>query len=66
MVSVDDKYELKPCPFCGEKKRIMFVTKLSFDYDEYSHSVQCERCYMGTTDYRTVGWAKRAWNRRAK
>lgn len=58
------KYELKPCPFCGGKARLIYVSQMS--------AVKCPKC--GTlgkvvADYYEQGDGKgeaiEFWNRRA-
>ena len=39
--------ELKPCPFCGGKAKIMAVQELRLGGDE-GFVIQCEDCYMNT------------------
>ena len=58
------EYELKPCPFCGGKARLIYVSQMS--------AVKCQKC--GTlgkvvADYYEQGDGKaeaiKFWNRRA-
>ena len=39
--------ELKPCPFCGRKAKIMVVQELRLGGDE-GFVIQCKDCYMNT------------------
>ena len=51
--------ELKPCPFCGSEARV---------YSGYTDccGVTCQKCTAKVYGYKTIGGAKRAWNRRAE
>ena len=42
-----DSMNLKPCPFCGGKAKIMVVQELRLGGDE-GFVIQCEDCYMNT------------------
>lgn len=52
--------ELKPCPFCGNNKRLVEVVTR-----QGGHSICCDWC-GGTTDSEdSTEEAKNAWNRRS-
>lgn len=63
---MNDKIELKPCPFCGEKENIdyglMTGTMRGFDY------VQCEKCgaLIHAIHIGNEIKAIEAWNRRTR
>jgi len=52
--------ELKPCPFCGDKKPML----LDNHPGNYS-SVECRTCYVETADYPTIEEAIVNWNSRS-
>ena len=66
------KYELKPCPFCGEK--LEFGKGASYDKQGYSgplwkrtderYRVECPNCHASTDEYRTIKKAVEMWNMR--
>lgn len=50
--SLEDRIEsqdirLKPCPFCGEKAKLMVIQELRIGGDE-GFVIQCENCHMNT------------------
>ena len=55
---MEDK--LKPCPFCGEKKKIAVHYMVS----QIRWSVYCKHCYCGTRGYLDKEWNRRADNGR--
>lgn len=59
--------ELKPCPFCGGKAKLHISagsTKKKKLYYVMCDSNTC-RVYPQTYVYSKIGYATRAWNRRA-
>ena len=57
---MNEKLELKPCPFCGEKE------KIGFDfYDDDSVCIECWGCLAHGTLASDKTTAIEAWNRRA-
>ena len=59
-------FELKPCPFCGDKADIMW------DASEKGVIVRCEKCGIQTRTYKNIYgsikhplmWAIARWNQR--
>ncbi|MDE7185750.1 MAG: Lar family restriction alleviation protein [Lachnospiraceae bacterium] len=52
---IQNKTELKPCPFCGENAYLFIVHRKS--------QVSCTYCHASTAVYKDMG-AVREWNRR--
>ena len=52
---------LKPCPFCGSKKVIVYKDSIN----PKCCFVFCEGCRVNTADFDTKKEAIEAWNRRA-
>ena len=55
--------ELKPCPFCGGKAKIL---SRAIDWLLDEHIIKCESCNCRTDTYETKGEAREAWNKRYK
>lgn len=62
--------DLKPCPFCGMKDSIVFITRKGKDGWRDRYSVLCDYedggCGAESGWYHDRGEAVAAWNRRAK
>ena len=56
--------QLKPCPFCGEKK--LLRRSNGRIGARIIYFIECEKCF-GRAGWALVeGWAIRRWNRRAR
>jgi Lar family restriction alleviation protein len=53
--------ELKPCPFCGSKAKI--ITVGIHGYNE-QFVIHCMNCYAETTQYAALSFVIEAWNKR--
>lgn len=71
------EYEMKPCPFCGEKPVLMdkdFFDKLVSEYGRALISVECQRCDVSLHDhtsdendyYVRAFYVVEKWNRRSE
>lgn len=60
-VKMENKTELKPCPFCGGKARLR---KESHREYAATYSVTCQDCFVKTRSYSFDDKAIDTWNRR--
>lgn len=58
MELVNNSYNLKPCPFCGEQAELIETLN--------GWAVVCDNCGAGQYAYDTKEEAADAWNRRAE
>ncbi len=61
--------ELKPCPFCGHKARLL--TKQTQTNDDlifrewkYEYIVKCNKCKASVGHYKSARTAENSWNTR--
>ena len=54
-----DRDQLKPCPFCGGKARLVIS-------HEFGHYIGCLRCKCSTRHMNSRSKVKARWNRRAE
>lgn len=59
---LEDNEELKQCPFCGGKAKMLEVK--GFRKEIVSASVVCEKCGVSTNNYKTKKVAVKSWNQR--
>ena len=63
--------DMKPCPFCGGKARLLTRQIATNDNPifrewKYEYIVKCNKCRASVGHYSQSETAKKAWNRRAK
>lgn len=61
--------ELKPCPFCGGKARMLTKQTQTNDSEffrewKYEYIIKCNRCKASIGHYQSKKTAEIAWNRR--
>lgn len=61
---IENKAELKPCPFCGGEADIFTSVEVGY-LGSNKFTVRCGNCFCGTGNYKDIARAKEAWNRRA-
>jgi len=62
---MSNKYNLKPCPFCGDNEAKVRDMPPSDDINAYNVFVGCGYCGARACPKYSVGEAIVAWNRRA-
>lgn len=63
--------ELKHCPFCGGKARLLITQTATNDNPifrewKYEYIVKCNKCRASVGRYQKIETAKKAWDRRAE
>ena len=61
MIYVHEKDEIKPCPFCDGRAKLVFIPG-DYGYTENMYKVECTKC--GASIIRSEKCVNDAWNRR--
>jgi Lar family restriction alleviation protein len=56
--------DMKKCPFCGSKAKLMRQSNLGAT--QFWYYITCISCEIKTASYKTIKTALKRWNRRVK
>ena len=63
MTETANKPELKPCPFCGGKGRVIDNKNVKADFSPLLYAIQCTGCEMQTSYFYPHNVIEQ-WNKR--